>query len=82
MKPIHPIIRLNLAQMFVDEYGMGGREAVKAAGALLGHLRDRRMDVVVGDWMEGEKGGFRWEDIPSLAAELDEMHPWRSVELG
>lgn len=81
MRPIHPIIRLNVAQMFHDEYGLGGKEAVNAAGTLLKHLRDRRMDIVVGDWMEGERSQFRWEDIPALVAELEERKPWHPVEL-
>jgi len=83
MKPIHPIVRLNLAQMLHEEYGIrSGEAAVRAANALIGHLRDRRMDVVVGDWMNGErKEGFDWNDLASLVDELEERHPWNSVEL-
>lgn len=81
-RPIHPIVRLNLALMLSQEYGMSDTKAVDFATKLIKQLRARNMDVVIGDWMAGErKGGFDWNDIAKVAAEWEERKPWSPVEL-
>lgn len=87
--PIHPIIRLRMAQMFVEEYKLSQDAALDSATKLIGHLRDRDMDVIKGNWMAApmplsdRSPRFRWEDIADKVAEIESSGrvPWDTPEL-
>lgn len=83
--PIHPVVRLGLAKILNEHYGMRGAKAVLVANDIIEHLRAANMDIVMGDWMAGEveKAPFRWEDLAAMVEgfENDPRAPWNSPEL-
>jgi hypothetical protein len=87
--PIHPVIRMRVAQILHDQFGMTPKGAVDTATKLIRILRDNEMDIVMGDWMGNpeeplqRRSSFTWDDLPRIAQELEESGraPWDAPEL-
>ena len=84
--PIQPVVRLKLARILNEQYGMPGAKAVAFATKFIEALRAANMDIVVGDWMANPLAGktaFRWEDLAAIMQEFedDTRAPWNSPEL-
>lgn len=82
---MQPVVRLGLARILNEQFGMRGVKAVAVATDIINHLRAANMDIVKGDWMAGQvdTGKFAWEDIAgSMSAfEDDPRAPWNTPEL-
>lgn len=80
---VQPVVRLALAQVLNEHFGMRGVKAVAVSTKIIELLMDKDVYLVKGDWMNAEKPEFRWEDLAQTVAAYEEMGytPWNSPEL-
>lgn len=83
--PIQPVVRLALAKILNEHFGMRGVKAGAVATKIIELLREKNFDIVKGDWMAGEadKPKLRWEDLAEIVAgyEAEGRTPWNTPEI-
>lgn len=89
MTPVHPIIRLSVAKMFIEDYGLSRADAFDCAVKLIDRLKARDMDIIRGNWMARAEvltdrtPRFDWNDVARQVEELEASGhaPWNAPEL-
>lgn len=77
MIPTHPIIRLQLTQLLMQQYALDSVTAHQEADNLIHAMASADMFIVKGNWMDGKRRtSFAWEDIPAMADEFEDRKPW------
>ena len=81
---VQPVVRLGLAQVLHEHFGMRGVKAVAVATKIMELMAEKDLHIIKGDWMNAEKPApFRWEDLADNVAAYEEMGytPWNNPEL-